>query len=349
MTATTEDLEAHQAHTRAVTLGTALALVSAVLYTATNVCLRKVVHCDVYWVSCLKAVPTLAAASAMVAWTSAHGRSGLPGLRGWSILLATGLLAHVGGNVGFQFGLGVLGLATAVPLTFSVILVAGAAIGRFWLGEPISLRSAVALVVLCVSIGVLGMHTAAARPAVGAASAAESAEPLAKVLAIGAIIFAGFSYTMLGAVIRRTITGRTGMGATLLIISIAGVVVLGGAGWVRLGTTGIAATRPADHGWMIMAGTANAAAFLMLTKALHLVPIAYVNVVNASQVAMAALAGVAWFAEPSTVYLAVGLGLMVAGLIGMERPKRRAEVSECAAGVSSVPDVEELEAVEPDA
>jgi drug/metabolite transporter (DMT)-like permease len=344
MPGTAADLEAHQAHSRAVTLGTALALVSAVLYTATNIFLKLVTACDPFWVSCLKAFPTLIAAAVMVGWTTRQGRSGMPGARGWLVLFGTGLLAHIGGNVGFQYGLGVLGLATAVPLTFSVILVAGALIGRVWLGEPVSVRSAVALLVLCVSIGVLGLHTAVAKAATGSGTAAlAEVDSFTKGLAVAAIIFAGFSYTMLGAVIRRTITGTTGMGATLLIISIAGVAALGGIGIVRLGIDGIFAIRPIDHQWMLLAGTCNAVAFLMLTKALHLVPIAYVNVINASQVAMAAVAGVAWFAEPSTAYLAIGLGLMIVGLIGMERPKRRAGPG----GSAEVPVVEELDPAVP--
>ena len=322
-----------------------MALVSAVLYTATNICLKVVADCDIYWVSCLKAFPTLLMAGVMVGWTTKQGRSGMPGRRVWLVLLATGLLAHIGGNVGFQYGLGILGLATAVPLTFSVILVAGALVGRFWLQEPISLRSAGALVLLCISVGVLGLHTAVAKGAVDPRPSAIGSWD--KASAIAAIIFAGFSYTVLGAVIRRTITGATGMGATLLIISIAGVVALGGIGGARLGPAGIFAITAVDHQWMLLAGACNAVAFLMLTKALHLVPIAYVNVINASQVAMAALAGVAWFDEPSTTYLIAGLGLMVVGLVGMERPKRQVEAAECGAGVASVPEIEELEPAEP--
>jgi drug/metabolite transporter, DME family len=344
MTASTADREAHEAHARAVSLGTGLALVSAVLYTATNICLKVVTNCDPYWVSCLKAFPTLVLAGVMVGWTTKQGRSGMPGRRVWLVLLAPGLLAHIGGNVGFQYGLGILGLATAVPLTFSVILVAGALIGRFWLGEPISLRSAGALVILCISVGVLGLHTAIAKSAVDSQLPTTVAmDSWDKIWAVAVIIFAGFCYTVLGAVIRRTITGATGMGATLLIISIAGVVALGGIGGARLGLDGIFEIAAVDHQWMLLAGICNAAAFLMLTKALHIVPIAYVNVINASQVAMAALAGVAWFDEPSTLYLAGGLGLMVVGLVGMERPKRRAAAVECAAGVASVPEIEELE------
>jgi drug/metabolite transporter (DMT)-like permease len=357
MTVTATEQEAHRAHARAVTLGTGLALVSAVLYTATNIFLKMVTACDPFWVSCLKAFPTLVLAAGMVAWTTRQGRSGMPDRRGWLVLLATGLLAHIGGNVGFQYGLGVLGLATAVPLTFSVILVAGALVGRVWLGEPVSVRSAVALVVLCVSIGVLGVHTAVAKEATvvaaGGIAAVESPRDAVPVsmattgLAVAAIIFAGFSYTMLGAVIRRTITGTTGMGATLLVISIVGVASLGGIGVARLGVSGISAIRPIDHQWMLLAGTCNAVAFLMLTKALHIVPIAYVNVINASQVAMAALAGVAWFAEPSTAYLVGGLTLMTVGLVVMERPKRRVEATGAPADAGEEAAVAELDPAVP--
>ena len=70
-------------------------------------------------------------------------------------------------------------------------------------------------------------------------------------------------------------------------------------------------------------GIFNAVAFYLLTKAFHLIPVAYVNVVNASQTAMAALAGVLYFHEPSTNSLIAGITLMTAGLFLMDRPQRR--------------------------
>ncbi|MEO8498955.1 MAG: hypothetical protein ABI614_28155, partial [Planctomycetota bacterium] len=39
--------------------GTIYSVISAVGYTATNVCLRSVTDCDPVWVSCIKSIPTV--------------------------------------------------------------------------------------------------------------------------------------------------------------------------------------------------------------------------------------------------------------------------------------------------
>lgn len=301
--------------------GVGLALASAVLYTATNICLRAAVHCDPYWVSCLKAVPTLLLVAPPVAWAAWQGRPSLPSLRVQTWLFLTGLLAHLGGNVAFQWGLGIVGLAAAVPLTFSMILVGGALLGRFWLGEGITTRSALCLALLCVAVALLGVHTETARPNSGPAAEPEF-DPLTKGLAVASILISGIAYAVLGAVIRRTVTGTAGPAPTLFVISVAGVVSLGLISWLRLGTAGLAATTTLDLGIMLQGGLYNAVAFFMLTRALQLIPIAYVNVVNASQTALAAVAGVLFFREPTTFALVAGIGLMIVG-IGLYRPARR--------------------------
>ena len=108
----------------------------------------------------------------------------------------------------------------------------------------------------------------------------------------------------------------------LFVISMAGMVSLGPAAVVRLGSAGLAAVTPRDWGVMLAAGTFNAVAFFALTRAMQLVPVSYVNIVNASQVAMAAAAGVALFQEPTTAWLFAGIGLTVVGLVLNRRPSR---------------------------
>ena len=313
----------HATHTRNVTVGTALALVSAVLYTATNMCLKAAAdsNLDPYWIACLKAVPTLALTVALVGWDRSRGkRLGLTG-RDWLALTLTGLIAHIGGNVAFQWGLGIVGLAAAVPLTFSMILVGGALMGRIWLGEGITTRSIVAIAILCASIALLGMHAEAARGELPATAVQHT--PFWTAVAIAVVCFSGVAYAVLGVVIRRMVTAGKGSAPTLLVISIAGVVALGLLSVGRLGVAGIVATSWRDFQIMIWGGIFNAVAFYLLTKAFHLIPVAYVNVVNASQTALAAIAGVVYFHEPSTNSLIAGITLMTAGLFLMDRPQRR--------------------------
>ncbi|MBL9094678.1 MAG: DMT family transporter [Planctomycetaceae bacterium] len=306
-------------HSRAVLVGTLLALVSAVFYTLTNMCLRAAANCDIYWVSCIKAAPTFVIAAALVASRVRRGAPTYPSHTIVAKLFLTGLVAHIGGNVAFQYGLGVVGLAAAVPLTFSTIIVGGAVLGRVFLHESITYRSAAAMGLLCASIALLGWHTELARPTESAARF----DAWTTALAVGVTCASGLAYSILGVVIRRMVTGAIDSSFVLLIISISGVLSLGLTSLYRLGPAGIAATGAEDWTWMIWAGVFNAGGFFLLTKALHLIPVAYVNVVNASQTAMAAVAGVLYFRELTTAALAAGVALMLVGILLMERPRHQ--------------------------
>jgi DME family drug/metabolite transporter len=312
-------------HARNVLAGTILALVSAVLYTLTNMCLRAAAHCDMYWVSLLKAVPTFVIAAGIVTNRRFRGMAVYPGSVTVVKLLLTGLFAHLGGNVAFQYGISRIGLAAAVPLTFSTIIVMGSLLGRFYLKEPISLRSIGAMGLLCVSIGLLGWHTSHAKPLDPATSAGlPTLDTWQTALAVGATCISGAAYSVLGVVIRRSVTGNVHSSVVLLIISIAGLASLGAMSLARLGISGILATTTDDFAVMLLGGLFNAGGFFLLTRALQLIPVAYVNVVNASQTAMAAVAGVLYFGESSTAALFAGVGLMTLGIVLMDRPKHTA-------------------------
>ena len=72
---------------------------------------------------------------------------------------------------------------------------------------------------------------------------------------------------------------------------------------------------------MILAGLANALAFFALAKSLQLIEVVHVNALNASQVAMAAVAGVVLFNESLTTPLVVGVLLTGFGLLLMRRAR----------------------------
>jgi drug/metabolite transporter, DME family len=60
--------------------------------------------------------------------------------------------------------------------------------------------------------------------------------------------------------------------------------------------------------------------FLALIHGLKRTTVVHANVVGASQVAMAALAGVAIFAEQPNQWLILGVCLTVVGILGIDRP-----------------------------
>mgnify|MGYP006961788628 CR=1 FL=1 len=101
--------------------GTLCGLFSAVGYTAANACLRAVSDCDPIWVSAMKAIPTLVMVGPWIAVQACRGRKILPEPHVLWLLAIGALIGQLIGNVVFQWSLGVIGLALAVPLT----LVAG--------------------------------------------------------------------------------------------------------------------------------------------------------------------------------------------------------------------------------
>jgi drug/metabolite transporter (DMT)-like permease len=312
----------HQRHARSVAVGTLCSFFSAVLYTCTNIGLRDVAALDAVWVSCIKAVPTFVAAAALILYDMAIGRGArLPGLRATVGLLCTGVLAHLGGNVAFQWGLGIVGLAATVPLTFSTILVTGALLSRYWLDEPITGRTWVAIAVLTLAFICVSLHTerVADQPIVNGPHSPETVA-----LAVGVVCFSGLAYAMLGASIRRTVTGSASLHSVLFLTAVPGLVCLGPIAAARVGFEGLVSTSGRDLAVMLTAGSCNAVAFFSLSRAMQLVPVAYVNIVNASQVAMAAVAGVVLFAEPTTTWLLSGLLFTAIGLVLNRRPVRKA-------------------------
>jgi drug/metabolite transporter (DMT)-like permease len=177
---------------------------------------------------------------------------------------------------------------------------------------------AVATAVLISAIGVLSVGVEHADEPLTQAEA--NAWRLAAGVA-GACL-SGFAYAVLSVVIRRCVTTATPMSTTMFVTTLTGAVSLGAVSWVKLGPAELLATPPPDLTMMLLAGFWNAVAFVMLTKALQLTSVVYVNALNASQVAMAGLAGIFVFQERLTLPLILGVLLTATGLVLMRKPRR---------------------------
>ena len=183
-------------------------------------------RCDPFWVSCIKALPTLLLASGLLTYRWLRGQSSWPGWRVLGLLIVTGLVAQVLGNVLFQYGLSIVGIALSVPLTFGTLILSGALLGRIWLNEPITPRAAGAMTLLIVSIVILSTGAKAAEQVVeSGAAVAHSGWHVA--LGVIAACVSGFAYGLLGVVLRRAVSAKTPLGTTLFVISGTGAVSLG--------------------------------------------------------------------------------------------------------------------------
>jgi len=248
-----------------------------------------------------------------------RGQRVMPTRRAVLALTLASVFAQLGGNVMFQIALGVIGIALTVPLTLGSLIVTGAVLGRFVLQEQITGRSLASMVVLIAAIVVLSLGAETAQESLDTLQNVQEGSGLIVVAGVASAIVAGFSYALLGTTIRKSISGSMRLPAASFIVSIVGAVGLGTAAMTRIGVGGVLATRPVDWQMMIWAGICNAVAFLALTKSLQLTGVIHVNALNASQVAMAAIAGFVLFHEPLSFALVCGVLMTGVGLLMMRR------------------------------
>lgn len=311
-----------QLRTRQVVEGTALGLLAAVAYTTANLGLRNVAEGgDLDWalfVSANKALPVTLIAWSLVAWRSFRGLPALPPRRLWVPLLLTGCVMQFGGNVMFQVALSRGGLALTVPMTFSMIIVSGALLGRAVLGEAITVRMLLAMTTMVLAVAVLSRGAETASDAL-----VTNADWKSTVLAVVTACIAGTSYGSGGVMIRRCVTSHLSYSATIVLISSVGLFVIGPLSVMRLGLPAV--TSLSGQIWLSMlgAGLANAVAFFAVNAAFKRLSVVRVNLLNASQAAMAATAGVVLFGEPNTWWLRLGTLLTIVGLVLTARRERK--------------------------
>jgi drug/metabolite transporter (DMT)-like permease len=302
-------------------MGTVCGLLSAVGYTFANSFLRSVADCDPVWVSTVKALPNVALVGP---WLLGYYLRGLPVLPAGNVLLKlaiAALIGQLGGNVLFQWALGVVGIALTVPLCLGTIILGGALLGRVFLNEPLTIRTLISTAILIASIFVLSLGAGEAQRSVASTLTDVKQTDSWWLLPAGvaAATSSGLAYAVLGVVIRYGVTGRASLPATMFVVGIVGAVSLGLLTFVRIGWQGVLDTHADDMALMLLAGIMNTVAFLALTKAFQLATVVYVNALNATQATMAAIAGVLFFHEALSAELAIGVLLTIVGLLIMRR------------------------------
>jgi drug/metabolite transporter, DME family len=307
--------------------GAACCLVSALGYTAVDICMRRLtkLQCNPSWAVFNKELVTSILVLPWLAWEANRRRPTFPSRRALARLLAVGLLIQVAGNVPMQWAFGIVGLAVSIPTVFGIMILAGAVMGRFWLREHVTIRSGVAIAMLLVSLLFLG----AGAEAVGKSMATTGTDPSSTTIAwaVAACLLAGSVYAIMNIAIRHSVTGTTSPIAIALLLPLMGVVVLGPVNLRQMGLTAMLATSWEQVLLMIASGIFNLVGFLGLIYGLQKTTVVHANVLNASQVAMAALAGMWFFHEPPNPWVLLGIGLTVFGILWIDRPPQALDES----------------------
>ncbi len=288
---------------------------AAVFYTLANIALRQCVGVDPFLVSAVKAAPTVIVLGPFLAWMLFRGETIATSTTMVPRFIVASFIGQIVGNAAFQIALGVIGLAASVPITLGVLIIGGAFLGRLILHEPVRPRTIIAMVTLIAAVIVLSLPNATEPPSQSATSLP---------VWVGALCAAasGAAYAFFGVVMRQTLTGGLSAPATMLISGVVGTAALWLITVVRLGIEPLGLVAAEQWAVMFAAGAFNFTAFAALSAALKSLPVVAVNLINASQVAMAAVAGVMLFAEPVTGPLLTGITLTFAGLLILASRRR---------------------------
>ena len=297
--------------------GAEFGIAAAVLYTASNIALRQSVSIDPFLVSAVKAAPTVIVLGPVLLWMWCSNRTIATSTKMVPRFTACALFAQFVGNAALQVALGVIGLAASIPITLGVMIIGGAYLGRAMLGEPVRVRTIVAMVTLVAAVVVLSLPGATERP-----PSSDSALPIWA--GVMCAIASGFAYALFGVMMRQALTGGLSPQATMFISGIVGTVSLGTVALLRIDIAELTALPQEQWAVMALAGIFNFTAFVALSMALKSLSVVAVNLINASQVAMAATAGVILFAEPITWPLLIGIVLTFVGLMVLASRRRPA-------------------------
>ena len=302
---------------RPVVGGTACCVVSALGYAGASICMRWLAElkCDPMWAVANKELVAVVVVGPWLLWRMFRRLPVFPSGRALAVLVGVSLAVQLGANLGVQWSFGVVGLAVAIPAIFGIMLTASAVLGWMLLGERVSRRSAAAIGVLLVSLVFLGLAAGVLGKLGGAT------DRWTVILGVAIPCLAGAIYAVLMITIRHTVTGATPVTAVVFVTTSVGVLTLGPLSLLRLGVDVLRETSPEQYAWMLVAGTLNLIAFLAITKGLELTTAVHANVLNASQVAMAAIAGMLLFREPLTVWLIIGVCWTIAGIVLYGRPE----------------------------
>lgn len=308
-------------------IGIFFGALAAIGYTSANGFLRELSKtADPAWVSLSKATCTVILFAPCLLWLYFHKPNIFPKPKTIGLLIFAGLFVQLAGNLLFQSALSEIGVALIVPLTLGSMVLSGAIVGRIVLKEPVNLALAAALAFLVIAIVVLSTGASEVHASDNRYNYLEWIPAVYRptIACISAMI-AGLSFTVLGVSIRISMKENIPSATPMVIVGICGIISLGAISAGQYGTSLIFETTARQWVCMVLAGLSNSLAFLSLTKALKKLPVVYVNAINVSQVALAAVMGVTIFSEPITTELVIGVLIMVAGFttIGIASNRRK--------------------------
>lgn len=301
-----------------VLFGMACGLLAALCYGSSNVCQRFIAaeRADVSWaifVCMFKLLPLLMMGIAGMLWAKSQGRPIKTTRRIMITMFFAGLVMQWPGNILIQLGMSYCGLAVSVPLCFAFILISGSLFGKWILGEGISKRSILSQGVLVIATGLLAIG---APQAVDSVAGTTSTASIA--FGITVTIISGIAFGYVAVPMREAVKDNGSVSASMAMMAAAGVLSCAVVSCFTMTPQALADISSISWSAILGQGVLTGVAYIFISLAFANLSVIQANVVNASQIALAALGGVLVFHEPATIWLQLGTVLNILGLVSMD-------------------------------
>lgn len=282
--------------------GTICCLLAAVGFTTMNAGLRAATGIDAALAAAMRA---LIPAMVLAPWVMSRRlcRCTKPLMT----IVAASLLVQLGGNLVFQYSLGLCGVVVTVPVVFGTMPVAATVLGRVFFGERPSLTYAIALGALVLSIVLIG----GGQPR----GMADSTSSGIWVLGVMAAIVAGTAYAIFIATVKHVTAQHLQVTEVALLNAVVGATVLGAIAMWRIGIASAWSGVCENAGPLTVAGIMNLVSFLLFARGLQLISVSYGSLFNSCQVAMSAAVGIVLFGETVSILLISGILLTCISLL----------------------------------
>ncbi|MDO4550756.1 MAG: DMT family transporter [Planctomycetia bacterium] len=328
-----------------------LPLLSAFFYTVSNSCMRQLadMNTDIHLAVALRESVAFYFAVPLFLWMFCSGKIQKVAWRTVIIFLFISVCVQCVGNVSLQYAFRILGLAVSVAGNWVGLLLCMPVLAYGMLGEKLSRRLILSLVVIFVAMIFLTVGTKQRESYGGKYSSqktfsserescgkvvsetedfkkqeretGEISESLAVrvfllVFIVGGINAASYTYIRF--------MEKSGVSPLLPVILLPGTgyVVLSLYDFFQNGFTTYAAFSGMEYFWIYSSGFANLLAFIFLTLGLKYLSAVKVSILNISQLLLAPIAGYLIFCERINGSILVGMVLMILGILAANVQKQ---------------------------
>ena len=298
-------------------IGILFCLIATLMYSCSNICFKELglLKIDVRWIICLKEMICVICVTPAILYWTIRRRYFWPAWQ-WIVFLGLGgfLCQFIGARL-HLWAIMTIGLVVSIPLIQAANLVCAAGIGNAFLGERISGRCRLAMLVMLSAIGCFFF-----RP--HATDVEQSTQLITgNTLLIGSLgaVVAGVAYSIYIVFLRRSSSSRQ-MPISFIALLVTGIgTMIFGFEYLRDHSWQISTfweNLPTQAWWLVVAaGLFNTVGFLFQIRGLRYTVVARAQMISVAQIVIGTLFGVFFFGETTNAVIWLGITLSVMGIV----------------------------------